>query len=102
VEICADRELNIHSRDELFEIIDRVTPEMVERAFGDYSGRVEEVAGKIDEYYEAGMTLACIADLLPAFRPIDTTPDPLAPTRALCRKLKIPNGKYATSLHHED
>lgn len=81
-------EPNSLTREQLFDIIDRVTPEMVARTFGDYAGSIDHVSSTIDRYYEAGMTLACIADLLPAFLPLDPTTNPLQPTLGLCAQLK--------------
>jgi hypothetical protein len=82
------REPNKPSREQLFDIINHVTPEMVERTFRAYSGTVDTVADTINAYYDAGMTLACVADLLPAFLEFDPTASPFAPTLQLCTQLK--------------
>jgi len=61
---------------------------MVERTFGEYSGSAERVAATIDAYHDAGMTLACVADLLPVFLPLDRCSNPLKATLNLCSQLK--------------
>ena len=79
---------NLPSRDDLLRVIDAVTPGMVEATFEAYSGSVDRVASTIEEYYQAGMTMACIADLLPGFLPLDPGSNPMAPTLDLCARLK--------------
>lgn len=76
---------NSMSKDEVADIIGRVTPDMVRKTF--FHGTPEDIAAEIRPYVQQGATLNLIADLAPLLVPTD--PQATVETSAeICRLVK--------------